>query len=377
MIRKVGLRTTLVVALGLVLSACVEAKNDTLQPKGENARAIQSLTKLSGFMAIAVGVLVTLVVLYVIIRFRSKPETRDELPDQVHGHLAAELGWTIAPAVLLLFLAVVSLPTIFELAEPEEGAIEIFVEGQQFWWQYSYDLDGDGVYEIVTANDIVFPAGQQINLKIASNDVIHSFWVPELNGKKDAVPGRVHDWKIQADEPGVYGGQCTEFCGLGHADMRIRAVALSDADWAQWILDQTLAAEVPEQDLGDDGTERSPERRGYDLFAAQCASCHVVSGVFDAAGENPVPLLSGLAPNLTNLMSRTSFAGSLFELYNEDGSLNESELREWIRDAPGQKPANSDIAQGMISFAEQLNDEDLADIVAYLRTLGEPPIPAS
>jgi len=377
MSRLLGPRTLLLLSSGVVLSACVEAKNDTLQPKGENARAIQELTKLSGFMAIAVGVLVTAAVIYVMVRFRSRPETHDELPNQVHGHIKAEIAWTIIPAILLLGLAVVSLPLIFELAEPEEGAIEIFVEGQQFWWQYSYDLDGDGVYEIVTANDIVFPAGQQINLKIASNDVIHSFWVPELNGKKDAVPGRVHDWKIQADEPGVYGGQCTEFCGLGHADMRIRAVALSDADWTQWVADQAVESVVPEQNLGSDGTEQSAERRGYDLFATQCASCHVVNGVFDAAGENPVPLLAGLAPNLTNLMSRTSFAGSLFELYNADGSLNESELREWIRDAPGQKPANPEIPHGMPSFAEQLNDEDLADLVAYLTTLGEPPIPAN
>ena len=365
--------TGLVVALGVVLSSCVDAKNDTLQPKGQNARDIHYLTKLSGLLAAIVGVLVAAVILFIVVKFRSRPGTEDELPKQVEGNLKAEIGWTLAPFVLLFGLAIVTVPTIFDLARHEDGAIEILVEGQQWWWQYSYDLDGDGVYEIVTANDIVFPAGQQINLDITSNDVIHSFWVPELNGKKDAVPGRVHQWKIQADEPGVYGGTCTEFCGLAHADMRIRAVALSAEDWDAWVAEQTQPASMPGQSfLPGSGAESI--RDGYDLFGQHCSSCHVINGAFDAAGENPIPLASGVAPNLTHLMSRTSFAGAIYELYNDDGSINESQLRAWVRDAPGQKPLEPENQQGMISFADKLSDEDLEDLLSYLETLGSEPI---
>ena len=125
--------TGLVVALGVVLSSCVDAKNDTLQPKGQNARDIHYLTKLSGLLAAIVGVLVAAVILFIVVKFRSRPGTEDELPKQVEGNLKAEIGWTLAPFVLLFGLAIVTVPTIFDLARHEDGAIEILVEGQQWW----------------------------------------------------------------------------------------------------------------------------------------------------------------------------------------------------------------------------------------------------
>ena len=112
-------------------------------------------------------------------------------------------------------------------------------------------------------------------------------------------------------------------------------------------------------------------REGYELLQLHCASGLSVSGVFAAAAENPVPLLAGVAPNLTHLMSRTSFAGAIFDLYNEDGSLNEADLTAWIRDAPSQKPLDPDNQQGMLSFVDSLKDEDVQDLVAYLSTLGD------
>ena len=144
-------------------------------------------------------------VVIIIVKFRAKPgDDPDELPPQIHGNRKAELTWTIIPTLLLIFLTVVTLPTVFALAGKGDGRT-IVVEGQQWWWQFSYDTDGDGQFDdIVTANDLVIPVGEEVNLELRSNDVIHSFWIPQLNGKKDVVPGRVHDWRISSDEPGIF-----------------------------------------------------------------------------------------------------------------------------------------------------------------------------
>ncbi len=356
----------LVVAVS-ILSACAgENGQNGLKPRGENADTIWTVTSLIGISAIVVATLVSALVIFIVIRFRSTPETYDDLPEQIHGHQLGEILWTAIPALFLVFIAVFTVPKVFTLDSQDKDDMTVIVEGQQWWWQFSYDLDSDGVFDIVTSNDIVFPAGEQVNLKVTSNDVIHSFWVPELNGKKDAVPGRVHNWKIHAHEPGVYGGLCAEYCGLSHADMRLKAVALSEADWNEWVARQTTDQEPIEGD--------SAEARGYQLFGQFCSSCHVINGVYESASENEPPLLSGVAPNLTHLLSRLSFAGGIFDMYLEDGSVNDADLVNWVHDAPGRKPLAPDNLQGMISFADQLNVEQVADIVAYLKTLGDEPI---
>ena len=260
---------------------------------------------------------------------------------------------------------------VIELNTREEDGMEVVVQGQQWWWQFTYDLDGDGTPEITTANEIVIPVDSDVNLDIRSADVIHSFWIPSLNGKRDAVPGREHFWKFRPTETGVFWGACTEFCGLSHADMRIRAIVLEQADYDRWVEAQMQPAAVPPE--GDD----TIERQGYEVFSGNCVSCHVVRGneaTEGALDQSQVPLRSGVAPDLTHLMSRTSFAGSLYPLYIDDDRLNLPDLRAWVHDAPSRKPMDPDNQQGMISFAETLTEDDLDAVIAYLRTLGPEPI---
>ncbi|WP_420625333.1 cytochrome c oxidase subunit II [Candidatus Poriferisodalis sp.] len=357
--------------LGLIAAGCATGRLDATKPVGENAQQIDGLMRLSGWMAVGVGILVAAAVVTIIVKFRAKPtDDPDDLPPQIHGNRKAELTWTIIPTILLIFLTVYTLPTVFALASQGDG-ITIKVEGQQWWWQFSYDIDEDGQYDIVTANDLVIPTGEEINLEIHSNDVIHSFWIPQLNGKKDAVPGRVHDWRISSNEPGIFYGECVEFCGLSHANMQMRAIALDPDDFDRWV-QQQYDGQTQARDVAP--AEGTPEAAGATLFETHCISCHVVDGAYESAAGGNANLLSGLAPNLTNLMGRTAFAGALYDTYLPDGSLNIAELREWVRNAPNMKPARADNQQGMLDFSEVLTDQDLDNLVAFLKTLGSPPV---
>ncbi|MDG2114298.1 MAG: cytochrome c oxidase subunit II [Actinomycetota bacterium] len=365
-------RLVALVALGLVLASCANGRLDATKPKGKNAEQIDGLMRLSGWMAVVVGIFVAAAVGIVMIKFRERPgDDPDDLPEQVHGNKKAELTWTLIPVGMLVFLGVMTLPVVFDLAEEGDGRT-IKVEGQQWWWQFSYDVNEDGDYDdpedFVTANDIVIPVGEEVNLALHSNDVIHSFWVPQLNGKKDVVPGKVQPWRISATEPGIFYGECTEFCGLSHANMQIRAIVLEQDDFDAWLASQQLPSEIP--------TSGSAQE-GFELFAQHCTTCHVIDNSderFQAAADGGAALKAGVAPNLTHLMSRTSFAGAVFDMYNDDGSLNIAELREWVRNAPDNKPMAPDNQQGMISFAELLSEDDLDNILAYLQTLGGKPI---
>ncbi|WP_419854894.1 cytochrome c oxidase subunit II [Candidatus Poriferisodalis sp.] len=378
--------------LGLLLAGCATGRLDATKPVGQEARDIDFLMRLSGWMAVGVGIFVAAAVFAIIVKFRAKPtDDPDDLPPQIHGNRKAELTWTLIPTALLVFLTIFTLGTVFDLAAAGTGRT-IKVEGQQWWWQFTYELDKDeidkynldqdGRYEIVTANDLVIRTGEEVNLEIHSNDVIHSFWIPQLNGKKDAVPGRVHHWRISSDEPGIFYGECVEFCGLSHANMQMRTIVLTPEEFDRWMREQ-LAGQAAAQVAPAD---ESPEAAGAALFETHCISCHVVDGVYESAAGGNANLLAGIAPNLTNLMSRTAFAGALYETYqtgpdgaylrNPDGSLklNVAELREWVRNAPDMKPARADNQQGMLDFSEVLTDQDLDNLMAYLQTLGSPPV---
>ncbi len=398
-------------AVALALSACAdEHPLDTLADAGPDAQEINDLFYPVLGVAIVVFFLVQGAIIYLAVRYRARRRAAavstataaagdpdgddlygdDEYPEQVHGNLRLELAWTIIPTILLTVISVFTLIGVVSLNKvtAAEDDLRVTVVGQQWWWEFQYHLDGDTATppDIVTANELVIPVGQQVPLEITSRDVIHSFWIPRLNGKRDAVPGRTHPWVLEASEPGRFMGQCTEFCGLSHAYMRMYTIALPSAEWDDWAALQLADAAVLEP--GDVGYE------GQEIFLANCAKCHVVNGVSDAnldgvadgtadyAGANVITpvLVSGAAPNLTHLASRTTFAGSIFDLYDDRatyvpyldvaarGELNRGDLETWIRNAPERKANDPDGGRGMTAFPG-LTDGDVDALVEYLITL--------
>jgi cytochrome c oxidase subunit 2 len=391
--------TPLVAGVVLFATSCAsDAPQTTLKPKGPSAEIINNLINPVFAVAGVVFVLILGGALFVALKFRSRDdEDFNEFPEQIHGNFKMEIGWTIAPAVVLGIVGIFTVVTIFDLAQkPAPETLHVEVYGQQWWWEYRYDLDGDGTFdEIVTANDLVIPAGQEIALRIKSRDVIHSFWAPALNGKKDAVPGRTHPLTIEADKPGEYIGQCTEFCGLSHAEMRIKVVAMDPADFDAWTEHQLTSFENP--------TEAAAQR-GWAAFAGQCTSCHRLTGMTDpnsspddpaAATElyeytPPVNQVAGVVPNLLHFMSRTTFAGAKFDLrlpteeckaLGQDWAqtqsglekcLNRNDLEAWLRNPPAEKamyPGDvpTTASRGMPNF--NLTEDQIDDLVAFLTTL--------
>ncbi|MGH9260550.1 MAG: cytochrome c oxidase subunit II, partial [Acidimicrobiales bacterium] len=337
-------------------------------------------------VAVVVFILVEFGTLALVIRFRRRRDDGDDdLPTQTHGNTKLEIAWTILPAVMLAAVGFFTLRTLFEVNERDEDDLTIQVTGQQWWWEYAYDTDGDGEFtdeEVLTANDLVIPAGQNVNLDIQSNDVIHSYWIPALNGKKDAVPGRTHPLRLNADEPGTYVGQCTEYCGLSHGYMRQRVVALEPAEFDEWLENQRNDADMPSEEEAAAGAE---------LFTTQCSGCHLANGIndteFEEAGDGEELLVSGNAPDLTHFATRGTFAGAIFDLWvDQDGDdiveadeigveLNTGALEAWLRDPPAEKPMSApyvpepgdDKVRGMPNF--NLQEEQIDQLVAFLATL--------
>jgi cytochrome c oxidase subunit II len=372
--------------LGVALAGCAsDAPLDTFQPKGPEAQKIQDLQVPVFLIAGVVGLVVLVVTLLIIVRFRRRKGHEGDVPTQIHGAPRLEVMWTIAPAVLLAFVAVFTVKTLFDLAKTPNDPLHVTVIGQQWWWEFQYpDVKDTNGLPIVTANEMVVPAGKAVALDITSRDVIHSFWIPALNGKRDAVPGRVQPLNIEADAPGEFYGQCTEFCGLAHAKMRMRVVALSQPDYDAWVANQLK----PAADAPANNTEAVA---GETLFKSQCARCHTINGLRDANGQLIVSqaneqLVSGAAPNLTHLMSRTVFAGATYNLKRPDCTgdlqglptgtpvecLNSVTLSAWLRNPPALIPMdavqNADGKyRGMPNLG--LSEPQIAQLVAYLATL--------
>ena len=263
--------------LALLLGGCAsDAPLDTLDPQGPEAQSIDNLAMSVFAAAAVVFVVVEVGLVYLLIRFRRRgdEDDDDELPEQTHGVLKLELGWTIVPTMILGVVAVGTMVTFFDLADRPADALEVSVTGQQWWWEFGYDIDGDGEADFVTPNEMVIPADVPVNVDITSRDVIHSFWIPALNGKMDAVPGRNSPLTLQADDPGIYWGQCTEYCGLSHANMRMRVVALDPRRLRRM-------AGQPGARAADGAALTGEAAAGRDLFTSQCSTCHLVDGVND------------------------------------------------------------------------------------------------
>ena len=382
----------------------------TLSPKGEWSHKIQQLVIGVFGLGLLIGVIVMGVIAFIAWRFRDKGEidTEDHMPDQVHGRTALEIGWTALPALILLVVGAFTVLTLVQLNQPDPKAMHVEVYGQQWWWGYHYDMNNDGNYtgsgDITTATEMVIPVNTQVEVSVTSNDVIHSFWIPALNGKRDAVPGQHHPWKLEANQIGVYRGQCTEFCGLSHANMRMIVRVVSQEDYDAWVKNQLKPAVEP--------AKGSQAEAGKALFLGQlCSSCHLIDGVNNAKVADPDKgvkslLVSGVAPNLTHFATRGTFIGSIQNLYSPSSAndpnvpgtpqetadaalmgnpgkalfgqdpapfyLNRPTLSAWLRNPDKLKPAaNTPNAQGQYRGMPNLGltESQIDDLVAYLGTL--------
>jgi cytochrome c oxidase subunit 2 len=368
--RLLKVRTKLVwtlgpIALMVLLAACGlnDPTQSTLDPKGPVAQQQKDLFLLVLVIAAVVFVIVLGGILLIAWRFRHR-EGQDRMPAQIHGNTRLEIGWTIAPTLVLAVVLVPTISLLWDLArDPGPDALRVTVEGRQWWWRYTYtDEDMTTSYgaqaPIEVADVLVIPADRDVWLTLTSGGsgakdaqgepdhaVIHSFWIPQLAGKQDAVPGRENHILFRADEPGVFQGQCAEFCGLQHGRMRARVVALAPDEWDAWVAHQKEPAAEPTDEAA---------RRGMDVFfgstdVGSCIDCHAVGGT-DAS--------SPVAPNLTHFADPTHscFSGCIWE------TDDQAALHDWL--------ANPDAVKLGAKMPDYgLTEEQLNDLMSYLYSL--------
>jgi cytochrome c oxidase subunit II len=321
------------VGLSLLAAACNgETPMTAFNPRSEYASEGLDLFVLIIWMGVIIGVIVEAVLIWAAIRYRRRQ--RDPLPPQIHGNTIIEVLWTSGPVVVVGYILFVTLPVIFTSQAPAPpNAMHINVIGHQFWWEFQYPDSN-----VVTANELHLPVGKTVSLNLKSDDVIHSFWVPALGGKRDAFPGHTNYIWLTPNSVGEFPGQCYQLCGYSHGNMRERAFVQSEADFQTWLTAQQQPAAAPPP---------GPATEGAQLFQTRgCAGCHTIEGT---------PAQGKIGPNLTHFGSRTTVAGSIF-------TNTDQNLRAWLKDPPAHKP-------GSIMPNLGLNDHELDVLVAYLQSL--------
>ena len=304
-----------------------------LEPRGAGAEQIAALWWALFWIATAVYVVVLGVLLLGLLRPRQPPE---QDAAQFSGERFVVAGGVVIPVIVLLGVYGLSLGTMRSLAHLERPpALTVAVTGHQWWWEIRYPEQG-----FSTANELHLPVGQPVRVEVTSLDVIHSFWIPQLDRKIDVIPGQTNTIWLEADRPGIYRGQCAEFCGLQHAKMALLAVADPPEAFAEWLRQQQQPALPPEEPLAQLG-EQAFVREG-------CIACHTIR---TAEGE---AIGGSIGPDLTHVGSRRIIA-AWFE--NSRGNL-----AGWIADAQALKPGNR-----MPNFT--LDAESLRGLVAYLAGL--------
>jgi cytochrome c oxidase subunit II len=346
--RKKRLRRGATTAVGLatavvLLASCGATGKDNgqnaLKPKGPAAHKILNLMTPFFWVAVAVGVGVFAATVYVAVRFREKPG-EDRSPVQTHGNIVLEVSWTIIPFLILAVMAVPTVATIFNLAKIPKGpnVIHVEVAARQWFWQYQYT---DSATQFYTANEMHIPMNRPVVLTLTSDNVIHSFWIPSLAGKKDVVPGHPNTLTIEGSVPGTFTGQCAEYCGLSHANMRLRVVVQTEADYDKWVAEQ----KTPLSDEKVAAFKTISDKWG-------CSNCHSVTN-----GTKTV--LAKIGPNLTHVGDRVAFAGDIYPMTLD-------ELTKWVYDAPGRKPAGP-LKGWMPSFKKQgMTTAQAEQIAKYL-----------
>jgi cytochrome c oxidase subunit II len=367
----------------LLLAGCAgEYPQSSISPHSDFAEIIHSLYVSIFWWTMLIMAVVWVALAWVLVRYRRRPD--DDRPRQIRGHLGLEIGWTVGPALIVIAIAIPTIQAVFATQRPiSEDAMLVEVTGHRFWWEFHYPE-----YGVTTANELRLPVDRPVNLRLESNDVIHSFWIPMLGGKRDLNPvpevreGREkkYNWLYFTPQvTGVYMGQCAEFCGESHALMAKRIIVETEEGFETWVeswFASEGAAPLEAADPADadalvqlpgGGVEETPPTvdptadtrvaQGRELFLnSTCIACHAVQGT-SAQGI--------IAPNLTLFGSRLTLAAGIME-------NNEENLVRWIKDPQGIKPASS--MPGVDSPggnwpATGFSDDEVRAIAAYLLSL--------
>lgn len=303
-----------------------------LDPGSDFAWRLQDLFNGIFFWAVVVFVVVEAALIVAIVRYRARPGGPH--PRATHGNTLLEISWTLAPALILVLIAIPTIRTIWVVDNPPTGdALVVEAIGHQWWWEFRYPDLG-----VVTANELHVPVGMQVDIRLTSADVIHSFWIPRVGGKRDVIPG--HETRIwfTVDSAGVYLGQCAEFCGLSHALMKMELVAEEPAEFEKWTANQLADAVVEDSAAFADGAGA--------FLQGGCIACHAVRGT-NAQGV--------IGPDLTHVGSRRRIGAGIMDNTPDN-------LARWIRDTQAIKP-------GALMVVPDLDDEVLQRIVEYLGSL--------
>jgi cytochrome c oxidase subunit 2 len=308
------------------------------EPHSGPAQTIYHLSLFVMQITGAIFVVVASLLVYVIVRFRQRNPNDDSEPPQIYGSTQIELAWTVIPILIVFVLFLTTARILFAIQDQKmpPTALNVDAVGHQFWWEFHYTQSG-----FTTANELHVPlsTGQVpavTSLNLLSADVVHSFWVPELFGKIDMFPNQVNHMWFNPDKPGMYVGQCAQFCGVEHAKMLLRVYVQTPEDFAAWVANQQQP-----------GVQDPAVAEGRQVFESQaCISCHVVRGT-TANGR--------FGPDLTHFGSRDTLASGAAD----NTSAN---LKLWIQDPDYVKP-------GSLMPAMQLSSDQIDKIVAYLETL--------
>jgi cytochrome c oxidase subunit 2 len=351
--------------------------------------------------------LIETLLVVILVRYRERDGNREA--KQFHGNSTLEIGWTLIPAVILAFIAVPTIKTIFKTqAKAIPGALQIEVIGHQWWWEFRYPQ-----YGVITANELYLPVGRTANFALTTKDVLHSFWIPQLNGKRDLISNHTNYIWFTPDSAYAWNGFCAEYCGTSHANMRFKVFTVTPSEFEAWVAHQktnaigsappdpaiasadtgkgahppapaaaaptpvmnvtdTMSATFPRSNLPNWVVPKTPTPatltfdqsvtgdavRGGTLFkTAPCIACHTVRGVPTAAGI--------IGPNLTHVGSRTTIAGGLYP-----NDLRHLQL--WIKNAPEMKPGSLMPLFGKTEKGATpgvYTDQQIADLAAYISSL--------
>jgi cytochrome c oxidase subunit II len=322
----------------LLLAAACRAETSSLNPQGEGAAQIANLWIIMLIIALAVYGQVVILFFVAVLRRRPADESTLDAPDTRPPSRNAMLfiiaNGILIPAVIVIVVFGLNLRAQAALS-PDDEAVDLTIEviGHRWWWEVRYPD-----HNIVTANEIHIPTGARVQLRLTSADVIHSFWVPSLNGKTDLFPGRTNQMTLYTDNASEYQGFCAELCGVQHARMRFLVIAQPQDEFDQWVAQQQQPAPEPQDDL---------TRRGQQIFlGAACVYCHAIRGT-SASGV--------IGPDLTHIASRRTLGAGIIP--NTEGNL-----AGWIIDPQSIKPGN-------LMPPMYLEGDDLQALLEYMATL--------